>query len=133
LQVGVRVNLCAPELAILHGNRQPAPAAVVGFGTLDTGSNATGVSASVIQRLALVSHATSSTHGIAGSVPVELYHVSLSVFDTAQPTLPWFVVPDLEVMELPSHISVDVLIGMDVLLECRLLIDGPGRQFTLDF
>jgi hypothetical protein len=118
---------------MIHGNRQPAPAAVVTRAVLDTGSNATGVSASVIQRLALVSHAGSSTQGIAGSVPVKLYRVSLSVFDSSQPVLPWFVVPDLEVMELPSHIAVDVLIGMDVLLECRLLIDGPGRQFTLDY
>jgi hypothetical protein len=87
----------------------------------------------VIQQLAIVSHASSSTHGIAGSVPVRLYRVSLSVFDPAQPTLTWFVVPDLEVMELPSYIAVDVLIGMDVLLQCRLLLDGPGRQFALDF
>jgi hypothetical protein len=59
--------------------------------------------------------------------------VSLSVFDPAQPTLPWFIVPDLEVMELPSQIAADVLIGMDVLLQCRMLLDGPGGQFTLDF
>lgn len=27
----------------------------------------------------------------------------------------------------------DALIGLDVALECRLHIDGPGRQFTLDY
>jgi hypothetical protein len=36
-------------------------------------------------------------------------------------------------MELPLGTPVDVLIGMDVLLGCRMLLDGPGRQFTLDF
>jgi hypothetical protein len=64
---------------------------------------------------------------------VKLFRISLSVFDLTRPSLPWFVVPDLEVMELPPHIPLDVLIGMDVLLECRLLLDGPGRQFTLDY
>jgi hypothetical protein len=62
-----------------------------------------------------------------------LYRVSLSVFDPANPLVPWFVVPDLEVMELPSSVRYDVLIGMDVLLECRLLLDGPARTFTLDY
>lgn len=64
---------------------------------------------------------------------MKLYQVSLSIFDATQPLLPWFVIPDLEVMELPPHVTIDVLIGMDVLLQCRLLLDGPGRQFTLDF
>lgn len=26
-----------------------------------------------------------------------------------------------------------VLIGMDILLDCKLLLDGPGRRFTLEF
>jgi hypothetical protein len=29
--------------------------------------------------------------------------------------------------------SPDVLIGMDVQLTVRLLVDDPGRAFTLDF
>jgi hypothetical protein len=41
---------------------------------------------------------------------------------------------DLVVMELTDAIpDVDVLIGLDIFLDCRLLLDGPGRQFTLDF
>ncbi len=41
---------------------------------------------------------------------------------------------DLTVMELANPIpDVEVLIGLDILLDCRLLLDGPGRQFTLDF
>lgn len=129
----VRVNVSAADMAQLYANRRAAPAPVVTRGELDTGSNATGVSAAVIQRLALVPHSKSSTTGIGGRIAVQLYRVSLSVFDAANPTLPWFVVPDLEVMELPSSVSRDVLVGMDVLLECRLLLDGPARQFTLDY
>gem|GEM_PF-6561733 len=27
----------------------------------------------------------------------------------------------------------DVLIGMDVLRTCKLILDGPGSQFSMDF
>ncbi len=64
---------------------------------------------------------------------MRLYRISLTIFDLAQQHLPWFVQPDLVVMELPPGTPVDVLIGTDVLLDCRMLLDGPGRQFTLDF
>jgi hypothetical protein len=41
---------------------------------------------------------------------------------------------DLVVMELIKPIpNVEVLVGLDILLDCRLLLDGPARQFTLDF
>jgi hypothetical protein len=50
------------------------------------------------------------------------------------PMIPERVVqPDLLVMELPLGFPVDVLIGMDVLLGCRMLLDDPARQLTLDF
>jgi hypothetical protein len=59
--------------------------------------------------------------------------VSLTILDPTRPQLPWFVQPDLLVMEMPAGLPLDVLIGMDVLLGCRLTLDGPARQFTLDF
>jgi hypothetical protein len=40
---------------------------------------------------------------------------------------------DLLVMEMPSALPVDVLIGMDVIRTCKLLVDGPVGLFTLDF
>lgn len=133
LRVDVRVNLSAPELAVLVAGRRPAPVSAVGRAVLDTGSNVTGVSAAIIQQLALTSHASNKTSGVGGPVPVRLFRVSLSVFDAAQPHQPWFVQPDVEVMELPSHVSADVLIGMDVLLQCRLTVDGPAGTFTIDY
>jgi hypothetical protein len=37
-------------------------------------------------------------------------------------------------MELPQPLSgVEVLIGMDILMNCKLLLDGPARQATLEF
>lgn len=133
LLVDVRVNLHAPALAGLQAAHRPAPASIVARAIIDTGSNASGISASAVQQLALVPYLQSQTQGIAGSVSVQLYRVSLSIFDAAQAHLPWLVQPDLLVMELPPGVPVDVLIGMDVILCCRLLLDGPGRQLTLDF
>jgi hypothetical protein len=41
---------------------------------------------------------------------------------------------NLLVSELTATLpDADVLVGLDVRLGCRLLLDGPGRQFTLDF
>ena len=37
----------------------------------------------------------------------------------------------MELIDPPP--DVEVFIGLDILLDCRLLLDGPGRQFTLDF
>ena len=42
--------------------------------------------------------------------------------------------PDMPVMELSPPIpGVDALIGMDILLMCKLLLDGPAKQFTLEW
>lgn len=127
------MNLHALALAARQAAQLAAPVSVLKRAILDTGSNVSGVSAAVIQRLGLVRYVQSSTQGIGGAVSVDLYRVSLTVFDPAQQHLPWFVQPDLVVMELPPGTPVDVLIGMDVLLDCRMLLDGPGRQFMLDF
>jgi hypothetical protein len=41
---------------------------------------------------------------------------------------------DLVVMEMPIPVpGVEVLIGLDILLDCKLLLDGPARQLTLEF
>jgi hypothetical protein len=133
LLVDVRINLSAPELALLRAAQQPAPTSAVTRGILDTGSNATGVAGAILRQFQLAPVRHSTTQGIGGASAVDLYHVSLSIFDSTQLLAPWFVQPDLQVMELPPGFPVDVLIGMDVLLQLRMLIDGPGSTFTLDF
>jgi hypothetical protein len=133
LLVGVNVNLHAPALAARRAANLPAPQFAVARGILDTGSDISGVAPAIIQQLALVSYAQTQTQGVGGSVAVDLFRVSLSIGDAARPRLPRFVIPDLTVMELPPGTTFDVLIGMDVLLQCRMLLDGPGNTFTLDF
>lgn len=44
------------------------------------------------------------------------------------------LLPDVLVMELSKPLAnFEVLIGLEVLLIARLLLDGPGQLFTLDF
>jgi hypothetical protein len=78
-------------------------------------------------------HSQRTTQSIGGTVPVRLFNVTLLILDAGQPHLPWLVQPDLLVMALPAGLPVEVLVGQDILLGYKLLLDGPGRQFTLDF
>jgi hypothetical protein len=133
LRVDVRVNLPGPDLLALRAANRPAPPSFLAMAGIDTGSNVTGVSVPILQQLSLIPVAQTKTHGIGGQVPVRLFRVSITIFDSTQPNSPWFTQPNLVVMELPPSTPVDVLIGMDVLLTCRMLLDGPGRQFTLDY
>lgn len=65
---------------------------------------------------------------------VNVYEMSLSITDPATAGAPMSVHPYLTVTELPyPPAGLDVLIGLDVVLDCRLLIDGPTRTFTLEF
>jgi hypothetical protein len=133
LRVDVRINLSAPTW------RQFTPTASPRLRLFWHAPHSTpavtpqGCLPRYCRQLPLAPTRQSNTQGIGGQVSVDLYRISLSICDAAQPHLPWFVQPDLLVMELPPGFWVDVLIGMDVLLNCRTLIDGPGRQFTLDF
>jgi hypothetical protein len=133
LRVDVRVNRSAPDLIAIAAAGQPAPASIAARAQIDTGSNVTGLSAAILVQLGCPTLAHSSTQGIGGGVSVRLFRVSLSIFDPGNPHIPWFVEPDLLVMELPPGFAVDVLIGMDVLLGCRMIVDGPARLLTLDF
>jgi hypothetical protein len=102
-------------------------------GLIDTGSDVSVIAPSIVQQLALSPHSRTTTQGIGGGLSVRLFEVTLFIFDAGQPTLPWLSQPDLLVMETPLALPVEVLIGMDVLLGCKLLLDGPSRQLTLDF
>lgn len=111
---------------------QAIPPPVQARAVLDTGSSTTAVAPSVIARLGLTSLVTGSSHTASGAVAVDLHFVSLSIFDAGRAAM--LTVRDLLVSELTAEVpDVDVLIGMDVLLGCKLLLDGPARQFALEF
>jgi hypothetical protein len=133
LVVDVLVNLEAAVLVPLRARGQRCPP-VEGKGLIDTPSNVSGVSPAIVSQLKLppVGPPTTTT-GIGGAVIVQLYRASLHLRDAGAVNLPMLTLPSLLVMELPPGPSCDVLIGMDVLLGCKLIVDGPGRQFTVEF
>jgi hypothetical protein len=133
LTLSVRVNLDGAALTSLIAAGQPPPPSVNVTAVIDTGSNASGVAPWVLQQLGAPVHFNATTQGIGGSVGVRMFMVTLFLLDINRPHLPWLPVPDLLVMELPPHIAVDVLVGMDILRTCKMLVDGPAGHFMLDF
>ena len=75
----VVVNLDAATLFQTRAKGISCPA-IVGEGLIDTGSNATGISAAVVRRLGLTPVRSASTLGVGGQHSVRLYHVSLHLF-----------------------------------------------------
>ncbi len=133
LVVDVLVNREAALLMSLWASGQVCPP-VETTGLIDTASNASGVSSAIVRQLGLAAAGPpATTTGIGGAIAVQLYRVSLHLRDARAPTLPMLTLPSLLVMELPPGLSCDVLIGMDVLLHCKLIVDGPSQTFTVEF
>jgi hypothetical protein len=134
LKVDVVVGLGGAATTLLVNQGQPIPAPVRAQGLIDTGSTVTGVARAIVQRLALPRYVRTNTQTASGSALVGLYVVSLGIQDFALPAGPKLVEPTLVVMELPSAISgVDVLVGLDVLMKCQMILNGPAQQLILDF
>jgi len=112
------------------GQRLPPPLHVRAL--IDTGCSTTAVAPLIFGQLGLAPLIAGSSQTASGSVTVNLYSVSLSVFDASRGAM--LTLRELMASELTTAIpNIDVLIGMDVLLGCKLLLDGPARQFTLEF
>lgn len=134
LLVPVVVGLSRPTIIRLLNSGQPIPQSFIGKGVIDTAATVTALAMAVVQHLGLVRVAQSSTQTASGRPAVDLYRASLSLLPHGHHPGPMLTAPDLLVMELPTIIQdVDVLVGLDVLLTCRLTLDGPVRQFTLEF
>jgi hypothetical protein len=131
--VDVLVNQEAALLIALRASGQLCPP-VEAKGLIDTASNVSGLSPAIVSQLGLppIGPPTMTT-GIGGAILVQLYRVSLHIRDAAAPNLPMRTLASLLVMQLPPGPSCDVLIGMDVLIGCKLIVDGPGGQFTVEF
>jgi hypothetical protein len=132
LVVDVMINLKESVLRPLR-SAGGGPPPVPGRTLIDTGSDVTAVALPILQQLGTPAIHSTSTLGIGGSVPVDLYEVSLHILDPQNVSLPWLTQPSLQVMELASGVPFEALIGMDVIRTCKLLVDGPAQQFTLKF
>ena len=94
----------------------------------------TAVSAAILQRLGVPVQYQGTTHTPGGPLAVNVFEVSVGVRNLADPTGAELVEAKLPVMELTTALpQIKVLIGLDVLLRCRFMLDGPVRQFSLEF
>lgn len=133
LVVDVLVNVEAAVLLALHAHGRSGPP-IERTGEIDTASNISGVCPSIIKSLGLSPVGPpSTTIGIGGPITVNLYRISLHIRDASAPHLPMLTLPSLLVMELPPGPTCDVLIGMDVLMHCKLVVDGPRKLFSVEF
>jgi hypothetical protein len=114
------------------GQAIPAPSSV--RAVIDSASDLCCVSLPVLNALSLPPQGTAKTYTAGGSVTTRTYRVSLSIFGPAGTSGPMLTVPELAVAEL-RHTApgLDVLIGMNLLADCLLIVDGPGGRFTLSF
>ncbi len=134
LVVPTWIGLSGTATSALVASGQPITPPVQARGLLDTGSDVTVVASSLLKRLAIPIATVTATHTVAGQVKVNLFEISLAITEPAQPGSPWLTEPDLLIMELTTVLpDVDVLIGLDVLLRNKLLLDGPGGLFKLEF
>jgi hypothetical protein len=112
------------------GRAIPSPVHVRAL--IDTGCSTTAVAPAVLRQLGLSPLIAGSSQTASGSVAVDLYRIGLSLFDARRG--PMLTLRDMLVSELTTTIApIDVLVGMDVLPDCKLLLDGPAKQFTLEF
>jgi hypothetical protein len=133
LRVDVLIGLDGATTLAQLGAGQLLTAPIRAHGLIDTGSNITAVSAAIRQGLGVPIQYLTTTQTASGSLAVNVFEVSVGVHDSGDPTSPELVEPTLSVMELRTSLpGVEVLIGLDFLLGCKLLLDGPARRFTLE-
>ncbi|MCI0642746.1 MAG: retroviral-like aspartic protease family protein, partial [Gemmataceae bacterium] len=134
LEVPILIGVDGQETSNLVAAGKPVPAPVLARGLLDTGSSISAVAPWVLQRLGVASKGQAATQTAGGQIPVQLFHVSISILAQSKPAGPSFTLPSVWVSELAVVLpDADVLIGLNVLFECKLLLDGPARVFALAF
>lgn len=134
LEVPVLIGLDGRTTAALHNAGRPITPPVSARALLDTCSDITAIASPILRQLGLRAVNTVTTHTATGAVSVSLFEVSLSFKwpGLAGPLL--FTQADLIATELAAALpDADVLIGLDLLLQGKLSVDGPGRRFTLEF
>ncbi len=130
----ILIGLHGKEMAALYAAGKPIPNPVWVRGLVDSGTDITCVAPRVMHQLGLVIAGSTSTQTAGGSVNVNLFDVSLTITDPAKPSTHTLVREHLVIMELLHALpTFEALIGMDVLAQCLLILDGPGQQFTLAF
>jgi hypothetical protein len=133
LLVDVLIGLDRAATVAQLAARQPITAPVWARGEIDTGSNMTAVSTAILQRLGIPFQYHATTKTASGNLAVSVAKASVGVRDRTDPASPELLEPTMAVMGLPTLLApVDVLIGLDFLLGCKFVLDGPALQFSLE-
>jgi hypothetical protein len=126
------IGLPGQTIASLQAAGYPIPPPLQARGVIDTGTDVTAIARSLLHQMGLRSVVSATTHTARGSARVNLFEISLTIQGSPSTAGVVVVRPLLQVMELTTILpGVDVLIGRDVLDECLLVSDGPGKQFIL--
>jgi hypothetical protein len=134
LIVDVLIGLDKVRLDGLLAQGLPLPAPITCRGALDTGTDVTAIDPSLVGRLGLGQPIQGASHTALGRANVRLSLASVSITNLRVPSAPMWSFPSLTVMELPAPLpTIEVLIGLDVLLTGQFILDGPGQTFSLDF
>jgi len=92
------------------------------------------VAGAILRRFGTLAVKQATRHTATGQFVADLYQVSLSIPAPGPSAGPMLTRRDLLVMEMTQVIAdIDALVGLDVLLEIKLLLDGPARSFALEF
>jgi gag-polyprotein putative aspartyl protease len=132
LLVPAVLGLTAADMGAARASGLASPGLHQVRAMIDTGATKTSVAPGVLARLNVPPEPAVQTTTAAGSVQVHLYQVSFTIYDlTSGVTL---TRPDWTVTNLLHDLDdVDVLIGLDLLREIVLTVNGPGQAFSLDF
>jgi hypothetical protein len=134
LMVPVIVGLDGDTTTHLFTKGLPITPPVEARGNIDTGSTVTAVCPWVLQKLGIPPLHTRTTQTASGSATVRIFSVSIGIREALQPGAAEYTAPTVLVMELPNDLAdEDVLIGLDVLQELNLLLEGPAKMFSLIF
>lgn len=128
--IGVDGDTTAAQIAA--GQRVTRP--ILARGEIDTGTNMTAVSRAILRQLGIPAQYRTTTQTASGQVAADVYEVSVGIRSFANPAGTELVEAKLPVMALTTALpQIEVLIGLDLLLGCKFLLDGPARQFTLEW
>lgn len=132
--VPVLVGLEQSALLALQAAGLPFLTPILGRGLIDSGTDITCVATAILQQYRLQPVRTTSTTTASGQASARLFEVSFSIIPNGGQPGPLLVHPILLVMELPVVIpGIDVLIGRDILNQCKTVIDGPNSCFSIEF
>lgn len=132
--VEVFIGVSAPKRRALSVSGLPAPPRLALNFIIDTGADTSMIADQHMRSLGISprgSRAILTSTSDAQPTTCETYDVELSLRTYGDDA---FVVPALEILGRPLfNLSIDGMLGMDVLRRMVLTIDGPGQRLRIDY